>query len=84
MTIATQYARALYDLAQESPAKAKQYLGNLRHVLARRGHSKLLPRIYAEYEHLSQKAARAARSSAREPGAERTAQLVDLYRRLIN
>lgn len=83
MQTAAQYARALHELVTAKPAEATRYLARLREVLQGRGHSKLLPRVYTEYEHLLQKAARSKLHQTVTPEQERTRQLVELYHRLI-
>jgi F0F1-type ATP synthase delta subunit len=76
--IAADYAKALYQLGEKADMK------NLRTMLARRGHDKLLPQIYAEYEKLSVAAKRLEMHKAITPEKERTRILVDLYKKLIN
>ncbi len=48
------YAQALYDLASKKGAHQSTLIKNLVLLLKSRGHEKLLPRILAEYERLSQ------------------------------
>jgi hypothetical protein len=84
MQTATQYAQALYELAEQKPAEAVAFLERLREILARRGHQRLLPRIYTEYEHLLQRKSRLELHRKVTPEQERTRQLVELYRRLIH
>jgi hypothetical protein len=84
MQTAAQYARALYDLAEQKPAEAVAFLERLREILALRGHQRLLPRIYTEYERLAQHRARLRLHREVTPEQERTRQLVELYRRLIH
>lgn len=85
MDVARSYARALYALTASLPegAKAGELLANLRAALARRGHGKLLPRIFAEYQKLALKEERARAAAAITPERERTRILLDLYRKLI-
>lgn len=84
MNITASYAKALYDLVEQEPAKGKRYLQGLRETLARRGHGNLLPRVYAEFERLSLARERSKKFSASTPESERTRQLVELYRKLIS
>lgn len=81
--IATDYARALYAAAQDNSEKGTQLIKNLRALLARRGHSRLLPHILTEYEKLSLRDRRRERYARVTPEAERTRVLLDLYRTLI-
>jgi F0F1-type ATP synthase delta subunit len=76
--IAAQYAKALYELKP-----TKTHLRNLRAVLERRHHEKLLPQIFAEYQklHLAEKR-RAARAVVSKAG-ERTRVLLELYKKLV-
>ena len=76
--IAADYAKALYELGDRANIQT------LREVLARRGHGKLLPQIYAEYEKLVVARKRLEMHKAATPEKERTRILVDLYKRLIN
>ncbi len=76
MELSTQYAKALFEA--EKPTVTK-----LRDVLERRGHTKLLRRIFAEYQKLLlQKDRREARSKVT-PVQERTRILLELYQKLI-
>lgn len=75
--IATDYAKALYELGDRANIQT------LREVLARRGHDKLLPQIYAEYEKLVVGAKRLEMHKAVTPEKERTRILVDLYKKLV-
>ena len=76
MELAHQYAKALFE--SERPTVAK-----LRDALERRGHLKLLPRIFAEYQKLLlQQDRRIARSKVT-PAQERTRVLLELYNNLI-
>lgn len=76
--IAADYAKALYQLGDRANIK------DLRDMLKRRGHEKLLPQIYAEYEKLQTAAKRLEMHKAVTPEKERTRILVDLYKKLIN
>ena len=76
MELSAQYAKALAQV--EKPSMA-----SLRAALERRGHLKLLPRIYAEYEKLQLLNER--RKKQQEPTAEqeRTRILLELYKKLV-
>ena len=77
MELATQYAKALFEA--EKPTVTK-----LREALLRRGHLKLLPRIFSEYQKLLlAKDRREARSKVT-PAQERTRILLELYQKLIH
>lgn len=82
MTLAGSYARALFELVSKDAAKGTEYLKGLRQALANRGHEKLLPRIYAEFQTLMLKAERTKFQNTITPEAERTRQLLELYRKL--
>lgn len=82
--IATDYAKALHALIQKNPGHGRTYLKNLQEALQRRGHLKLLPRIFAEYQKLQQKDERAERYAAVTPERERTRTLLELYRKLVS
>ncbi len=83
MTTAEHYAHALFELVLEYPSDGSRYLKNLSAVLERRGHSKLLPRIYSEYQMLELRKERAAQNSIVTPEQERTRTLLELYRKLV-
>ena len=74
--IATDYAKALYSLG------SKANMAHVREVLKRRGHEKLLPRIYAEYQKLELQAKRRVEAAAVTPEKERTRVLLQLYKKL--
>ena len=76
--IATDYAKALYQLGD----RAK--LTNLREALRRRGHEKLMPQIYTEYQKLILKDKRMALHTKTTPERERTRTLLDLYKTHIS
>lgn len=82
MTTQATYARALYGLVQQRPNDGKELLANLRVALKRRGHEKLLPQIFAEYQKLDMGAARAKAARAVTPERERTRILFELYKKL--
>ncbi len=73
------YAKALYSLNPD-----KSHLVKLRTLLKRRGHEKLLPKIFAEYQKLALAEKRRERAAAITPEAERTRVLLELYRKLIH
>lgn len=75
--IETDYAKALYAL---NPTKS--HLTKLRALLKRRGHEKLLPRIFSEYKKLLLGEERKVRAAQVTPQAERTRVLLELYRTL--
>ncbi len=77
--LATDYAKALYTLG----GNAKNLRG-LRTVLARRGHEKLLPQIFAEYKKLVLGAERLAQHKEVTPEKEQTRILLELYKKLTN
>jgi hypothetical protein len=79
MTLAAQYAKALF----ESEAPDKERLKNLRESLARRGHEKLLPKIFAEYERLQERERRLGEYKKITPEKEQTRILLELYKRLV-
>jgi len=84
MTTEAQYAKALFDLMLESPSKSSSHLEGLKNTLARRGHQKLLPRIFAEYCSLVEHTERSARYGSVTPEAARTRKLLELYRTLVS
>ncbi len=75
--IETDYAKALYAT---NPGKTE--LTNLQATLKRRGHQKLLPRIFSEYKKLLLADTRRARAAEVTPEAEQTRILLELYRTL--
>jgi len=83
MTLSSDYARALHELVSKEPGKGGEYMKNLREALRRRGHEKLLPRIFSDYQTLEIKDARSARHKEITPQQERTRILLELYRKLI-
>ena len=83
MTLATQYAKALFSLMGENPEKGKEFLSGLKAALARRGHDELLPHIAHEYEKLQLGSERSKRAAATTPEKERTRVLFELYKKLI-
>ncbi len=82
MTLAGSYARALFELVSKDATKGTEYLQGLRQALTSRGHNKLLPRIYAEFQTLMLKEERTKFQNTVTPEAERTRQLLELYRKL--
>lgn len=83
MTTASAYARALFAAKKDHPHAGVGLLKNLRTLLLRRGHTSLLPRIYAEYQKLSLREERLESERSVTPEAERTRVLLELYRTLI-
>jgi hypothetical protein len=83
MTLSADYARALHELVFREPAKGSEFIKNLREALKRRGHEKLLPRIFLDYQALEVREARSARHKEVTPEQERTRVLLELYRKLI-
>ncbi|HUX36054.1 MAG TPA: hypothetical protein VMV71_03415 [Candidatus Paceibacterota bacterium] len=94
MTIAAEYAKALYALVarlplgdkrgqEENEKEGKAYLKNLRQALERRGHIKLLPQIFSEYKKLAMAHERFELHKKVTPESERTRTLLELYKRLV-
>ncbi|MBI4085124.1 MAG: hypothetical protein HY432_01280 [Candidatus Liptonbacteria bacterium] len=83
MTIATQYAKALYSLLEKNEKDGKKYLKNLRQALERRGQLKLLPQIFSEFQKLVTARERAELHKKVTPESERTKTLLELYGKLI-
>ncbi len=79
---ASYYARALFALIEESPKKAATYLHNLDGVLKSRGHQKLLPKIFSEFQKLQMAKERSEKYQQESPEQERTRTLLELYRKL--
>jgi hypothetical protein len=77
MNIATQYAKALFSA--KSPT-----LASFKDALKRRGHEKLLPQIYREYEKLALGRKRREQYTAVTPEREQTRVLFELYKKLVN
>lgn len=80
MQLAQQYAKALLSI--KNPGQ--ETLRNLGETLKRRGHQKLLPSIYKEYERLLTKEERLTRYKTVTPEKERTRILYELYTKLIH
>jgi len=74
--IAKEYAQALFELKAPN-------LAVVRAVLARRGHEKLLPAIYAEYQKLVLKTERLRVHGSVTPEKERARVLRELYQKLV-
>ena len=74
------YAHALYETQSKEP---KKVLDVLRQTLRARGHEKLLPKIYSEYEKLQVRAKRLAMHKTVTPERERTRVLLELYNKLV-
>jgi hypothetical protein len=75
--IATDYAKALYELGGK-----KEHLAPLKKMLERRGHTRLMPSILAEYQKLALHDERLARHKEETPERRRTRELLELYRKL--
>jgi F0F1-type ATP synthase delta subunit len=84
MTLSTTYAQALLNALKEHPNKQEAYIQNLCTLLKRRGHEKLLPRIYRELETTALKHRRTEQYTTSTREAERTRILLELYRNLIH
>ena len=80
MTLAADYAKALYESAGSDDAR----LTNLRAALERRGHTKLLQKIYTEYERLVEAERRLAEAKKVTPEKEQTRILLELYQKLVH
>ena len=80
MTLAAQYAKALYE--SDAPGAAR--LQNLREALRRRGHEKLLRQIYTEYKRLVEKEKRLQEYKKITPEKEQTRILLELYQKLVH
>lgn len=80
MTLAAQYAKALY--ISEGPEKAR--LAGLRTALERRGHERLLPSIFGEYERLVERDRRLTKYKETSPEQEQTRILLELYKKLVD
>ncbi|MEK7068550.1 MAG: hypothetical protein AAB964_01910 [Patescibacteria group bacterium] len=74
---AADYAQALYDVGERAS------IARVREALERRGHIKLLPRIYAEYQKLILRDRRAKLRERSDPAHERTRILLELYKKLL-
>ena len=82
MTLSASYARALHDAVSKDENRGAELLKNLRAALARRGHEKLLPRIFSDYQTLVTKEERSKVQQTVSPEAEQTRILLELYRKL--
>jgi F0F1-type ATP synthase delta subunit len=82
MTLAGSYARALYDAVAKDAGRGAEYLKSLREALARRGHQKLFPKIFSEYQALVVREERSKVHSKVTPEQEQTRVLLELYRKL--
>lgn len=82
MNLSSTYARALWELTEKNGEKP-EYLKGLGQALARRGHEKLLSRIFTEYELLRLKEERSKAHRQVTPEQERTRNLLELYKKLI-
>lgn len=75
--LAKDYAQGLYELGAK-----KEHLAELTKILKRRGHTKLLPQILAEYEKLVEHDARLLKHKEETPDQTQTRILLELYRKL--
>jgi len=75
------YAQALFELNNRT--SDVRLLKNLRGALALRGHEKLLPRIFAEYQKLQLTQERSFVHREVTPERERARILLCLYRKLL-
>ncbi len=83
MKIAATYARALFDLIEDGGSKkAATYVHNLDGVLKRRGHQRLLPQIFNQYQRLELSKQRSEKQQEVTQEGERTRILLELYRKL--
>lgn len=80
MNLARQYAEALY----RAQGKDKEKIKHLIEALVRRGHLKLLPRIYAAYRTLDERRARIAAYRTLTPERARRRMLIELYKKLVS
>ncbi len=74
---AAEYAQAIYDAGEKVSVK------HVREALTRRGHIKLMPQIYREYEKLLLRRDRLEKHQKITPTQERTRILLELYKKLI-
>ena len=85
--IETDYAKVLYavmlDKSDLSISGQVRLVQNLRELLKRRGHEKLLPRIYSEYKKLVLAEHRRKQAATVTPAAEKTRVLLELYKKLV-
>ena len=78
------YAKALHVVVTNAKFSRSDLLANVRILLKRRGHEKLLPRIYSEYKKLVLAEHRRAQAATITPEAEKTRILLELYRKLTH
>lgn len=83
MSIASSYARALYDLVRKDASKSGVYIKNVHASLARRGIAKLAPAIAREYRKLEVADERRQEYGAVTPEKERVRVLLGLYKKLV-
>ncbi len=84
MNNATQYAKALHTVVTDAKFSRSDLLSKFRVLLERRGHLRLMPRIYAEYKKLELAERRAHMHALVTPEQERTRVLLELYRKLVS
>jgi hypothetical protein len=75
--LAKDYAQGLYDLGGKA-----EHMPKLKKVLERRGHTRLLPQIFAEYQKLAEHDKRMAKHKEESPEQRQTRTLLELYRTL--
>ncbi len=83
MSVASSYARALFEVVSADPTKAAVYIQNIKASLQSRGHLKLMPAIASEYQKLEIAAERRATHSRVTPEKERLRVLLGLYKKLV-
>ena len=83
MNLEHMYAEAIAK-AQSSGLSGEDLLKGLKAALARRGHTRLLPRIYKEFEKLELHKDRMEEYARVTPEREETRILIELYRSLIS
>lgn len=76
--LAADYAKALFELGGDT-----KRLKSLREVLKRRGHEKLLPQIYSEYQKLELGSKRLEVHKSVSVEQERVRVLLELYKKLV-
>ena len=83
MTVASSYARALFELMSKDPAKEAIYIKNVHASLQKRGHTKLALAIANEYHKLEVQQERSVHHSKVTPEKERVRVLLGLYKKLV-
>ncbi|HVV39231.1 MAG TPA: hypothetical protein VHD31_02795 [Candidatus Paceibacterota bacterium] len=80
MKLEEMYAHAL---SQTQTSEPKKVLDALKQALEKRGHQKLLPRIFSEYQKLQVHKARMEMHQKDTPERQQTRNLLELYRKLV-